>query len=166
MAVGAALGLLVLTVVNYYVLTQPPAPGVDTTAINAVYVPFVSVLFAGLIRAVMIKVRIDQHGILVRNFWKTRRFTWDEFESFQSPGSRSAGSGTRIAAALRTKSGGEYELTAIQARNIFVISGRKDKSVENLVARMSSSAKAAMPNHAADRPDGSAPQASSAQSQN
>jgi hypothetical protein len=142
MAAVAIAFLVVLTPINYIVLSTPAAPGVDVGAGLVFYVPYLVLTYLGLIRAAMIKVRVDDRGVFVRNFWTSRTYEWDEFGEFLSPGD--GVKSTRSSALLRTAAGDLKPMTAIQARNINLIRGRKDDAAEKLIREMSDAASRAL----------------------
>lgn len=145
MTAGATIAAVVVTAGSYVALSGEPAPGVDIAPIRTAWILAATVAFVALGRAAAIKVRIDRRGVLVRNFWRSRLFEWDEFESFSSPAERSLGAGTCLRACLVTTSGREFEITATEVRGWNLFRGKPQPEVEDLVARMSAAADAARP---------------------
>lgn len=138
MAVVSGVMLVLITAMNVFIVATPPAPGVDTAPALAFYIPFSAAIYACLVRAIAIQVRVDARGVMVRNFWRTHHVEWKDFDRFEAPSE--SGSGTRMSAVLHTRDGDEIEMTAIQARNFNVIAGRADKASGELVSRMSDAA--------------------------
>lgn len=122
-------------------VSEPAAPGVNAKAGFAVFLPFLALLYLGMIRAAMMKVRIDERGVFVRNFWSSRLYSWDEFAEFVPPGD--GVTSTKSSARLRTTAGKLKPINSIQAKNLNLILGRKDKSAEKLLKAMSDAAREA-----------------------
>lgn len=96
-----------------------------------VFGTFFALVYAAMIRGVLIRVRIDNRGITVHNFLRNHMVRWDEFERIESPSE-----GGNASARVVTSYGSEIRITAIQAKNFNWTSGREDKGSSQLVSEM------------------------------